>query len=84
MVSRHLRTLTAVFEDPVRANILWSDVEALIVYLGGTVRPRAGSRVRFELNGVGAVFHRPHPQKEAKRRAVRDMRLFLTETGVRP
>lgn len=83
MVSRHLRTLAAVFEDPVRANILWRDVEALIVYLGGTVTSAAGSRVKLELNGVDAVYHRPHPQKEARRRTIRNMRLFLTEAGVR-
>jgi hypothetical protein len=84
MASRHQRTFAAVFEDPVRANILWRDIEAMFVYLGATVTSGAGSRVRIELNGVDAVFHRPHPQKETKQRAVRNVRLFLTSVGVCP
>ena len=84
MTSRHLRTLAAVFEVPVRANILWSDIEALCMYLGGTVRSAAGSRVKLKLNGVAAVFHRPHPRKEAKRSVIREVNLFLDSAGVRP
>lgn len=33
---------------------------------GARIIEGRGSRVRFELNGVIATFHRPHPQKEAK------------------
>jgi len=84
MPSRHLRTLAEVFEDPVRANILWSDIEALFRYLGASVTSGAGSRVKIELNGADAVFHRPHLRKEARRRTIRDVRLFLGSAGVRP
>ena len=47
------------------SNIPWSDVEALFVALGAEVTEGHGSRVRVALNGVRAVFHRPHPEKEA-------------------
>nr|WP_317891603.1 type II toxin-antitoxin system HicA family toxin [Pseudomonas sp. PDM13] len=40
--------------------------------------------MRFELNGVIASFHRPHPKKEAKPYQVRDARLFLEQAGVTP
>ncbi|WP_081500547.1 type II toxin-antitoxin system HicA family toxin [Pseudomonas sp. GM80] len=43
-----------------------------------------GSRVRFELSGVVATFHRPHPDKEAKPYQVRDARAFLEQAGVFP
>nr|WP_263286666.1 MULTISPECIES: type II toxin-antitoxin system HicA family toxin [Pseudomonas] len=43
-----------------------------------------GSRVRFELNGVVATFHRPHPDKEAKPYQVCDARAFLEQAGVTP
>ncbi|MBW1802871.1 MAG: type II toxin-antitoxin system HicA family toxin, partial [Deltaproteobacteria bacterium] len=42
------------------------------------------SRVRFELDGVIATFHRPHPSKEAKPYQVRDARQFLEQVGVKP
>lgn len=49
--------------------------------LGATVKEGRGSRVRVILNGVIAVFHRPHPQPEMKQYSVRDMKKFLKEAG---
>lgn len=46
------------------------------------VEEGSGSRVRIALNGVRSVFHRPHPQKETDKGAVKDMRRFLTEAGI--
>jgi hypothetical protein len=52
--------------------------------LGAQLTEGKGSRVRIVLNGIRAVFHRPHPQKETDKGAVRSMRRFLTEAGVTP
>jgi hypothetical protein len=71
-----------VFDDPVRANIVWRDIEALPVALGAEISEGIGSRVRVALNGVRAVFHRPHPRKEADRGMVRSVRRFLDEAGI--
>ena len=84
MTARHRRTLHAIFENPVRANILWSDIESLLRACGAEISEGRGSRVRLALNGVRAVFHRPHPQKETVRGAVVSMRRFLTEAGLEP
>ena len=83
MLSRkHAAVLRAVFADPVRANIAWRDIEALFIALGAEVSEGSGSRVRVALGGMRAVFHRPHPEKETDRGAVRSVRRFLTEAGV--
>lgn len=84
MNTRHRRTLEAVFAEPTRANVEWSAIEALFGALGAEMEERAGSRVGVALNGVGRVFHRPHPGKEAKKPVVRSVRAFLTEAGVTP
>jgi hypothetical protein len=52
--------------------------------LGAQLSEGRDSRVRILLNGVRAVFHRPHPHKETNRGAVAAMRRFLAEAGVRP
>jgi len=39
--------------------------------------------VRIVLNGVRAVFHRPHPQKETDKGALVSMRRFLINAGVK-
>lgn len=84
MKPKHRRTLQAIYEDPVRANIAWADVETLLAALGAELSEGRGSRVRVALNGVRAVFHRPHPRKETDRGAVMSVRRFLLEAGVTP
>ena len=84
MDSKHLKTLEAIFEKPVRSNIFWRDVEALLIALGAEVSEGRGSRVRVALHGVRAVFHRPHPRKEASKAAVISVRRFLETAGVKP
>ena len=82
--SKHRKTLEAVFEDPVRSNVAWTDVEKLFGALGAEVSEGRGSRVRVYLGGVRAVFHRPHPQKDTDKGALRSVRRFLVEAGVEP
>ncbi|HEV2558900.1 MAG TPA: type II toxin-antitoxin system HicA family toxin [Microvirga sp.] len=81
---RHRATLEAIFADPVRASVVWTDVEALFRACGGEVSEGQGSRVRVALNGVRAVFHRPHPQKETDRGALKSVRRFLIEAEITP
>jgi hypothetical protein len=77
-------------EAPARAgsdlrkarDIAWSDIESMLLHNGAEISEGRGPRVRIALNGVRAVFHRPHPQKETDRGAVASMQRFLTEAGI--
>jgi len=82
MNRKPLRTLAAIFADPVRGNIAWGDVESLLSGSGATITGGRGARVRVELNGVRAVFHRPHPRKETEKGVVRALRDYLREADV--
>jgi len=84
VTGKHKKTLHSIYADPVRANILWADIEALLEALGAEREEGSGSRVRFALHGIRAVFHRPHPQKETDRGAVKSVRRFLEEGGIKP
>ena len=84
MNQKHRRALEAIFDEPIRSNIPWRDIEAMLEAAGAEVSEGEGSRVRIALNGGRAVFHRPHPRKETDKGAVVSMRRFLTETGVTP
>ncbi len=77
-------TLEGIFSDPVPTTLEWRRIESLFKAIGATVIEGNGSRVKFELNGVIATFHRPHPKKEAKPYQVRDARTFLKEVGIMP
>lgn len=84
MNNKHRKTLAAIFADPVRANIKWMDIEALFVACGGIVEEARGSRVCVDIGGVFAHFHRPHPQPDTDKGAVKSVRRFLENAGVQP
>ena len=80
--NRHRKTSKAIFATPTRSNVPWVEIENLLGALGAEVTEGRGSRVRVRLRGVRAVFHRPHPRKEAVQGSVRSVRRFLTTAGV--
>ena len=80
----HDNVLQAIFETPTRANIEWRHIELLLKHVGATITEGRGSRVRVMLNDVDAVFHRPHPRKEASKGCVESVREFLEAAGVEP
>jgi hypothetical protein len=84
MNQKQRRALEAVFDEPVRPNFPWRDIEAMLKSARVEITKGEGSRVRIALNGVRAVFHRPHLRKETDKGAVCSMRRFLTEAGVTP
>ncbi|MCC5933025.1 MAG: type II toxin-antitoxin system HicA family toxin [Balneolales bacterium] len=51
---------------------------------GAELSEGSGSRIRVALNGVRAVFHRPHPEKETDKGALKSVRRFLKEAGITP
>ncbi len=83
MNKRHRETLNKIFQMPVPPSLEWRNIEALFLALGAIAVEGRGSRVRFELNGVVATFHRPHPEKEAKPYQIRDASRFLEQAGIK-
>ncbi len=84
MAAKHQKTLALIFENPIRSDVNWLDIIALLQHLGAEISEGKGSRVRIALNGIRAVFHRPHPGKETDKGALKSMRRFLVEAGVKP
>ena len=79
---KHVTALQAIFAQPVQASIRWSDIEALLISLGGELEEGSGSRVRVALNGVRAVFHRPHPAPTTDKGTVKSVLKFLVAAQV--
>ena len=84
MRTKHRKTLEAIFADPVSGTIVWRDVESLLEALGAAISEGSGSRVRFTINDMTLFVHRPHPQPEAKKYVIRNVRDFLTSLGITP
>jgi hypothetical protein len=84
MNKKHRKTLEVIFKRPTPPGIPWEDIEMLLINLGASITEGRGSRVRIELNGEDAVFHRLHPAKEADKGAVASVRRFLENAGVKP
>lgn len=78
----------AIFEEPTKANILWSDIKALFKALVADLinkkSKKSVSREHFKLNGVKGFFHRPHPGNITKKLTVEKVRIFLERAGIKP
>jgi len=83
-MGKHESTLGAIFRRPPAKTISWKDVVSVLVHCGAEITEGEGSRVRISLNGVKAVFHRPHPGNEIRTRTIKDLRIFLETAGVTP
>ena len=83
MNKKQRQTLDKIFERPDRSDIPWANIESLFEALGADISEGSGSRVRVALNDVRAVFHRPHPERVTNKGAVKSVRRFLQESGVR-
>ena len=84
MNAKQRRTLRAVFAHPTSSAIVFADIEALVISLGGKVTAREGSRVRIVLGNEQWRCHRPHPGKEARRYQVEEVRELLRRLGIHP
>jgi hypothetical protein len=84
MNKKQRQTLDKIFEKPDRSDISWVNIESLSIALGADISEGRGSRVRVALNDIRAVFHRPHPEKVTNKGAVKSVRRFLQEAGVKP
>lgn len=84
MNSKQRKTLTSIFASPTLKNVVWADIESLLLAIGCELIEGSGSRIAFTRGGLKADFHRPHPGKEAKPYQVRDARDFLIKLGIEP
>jgi hypothetical protein len=84
MNAKNRKTLELIFANPIRPDVPWKDIEALFVDLGGHISEGSGSRIRVQLNGARAVFHRPHPKPTTDKGLLRSVRRFLENAGERP
>ena len=84
MNNKQMAVLVAVFTEPTSGTLAWASIEGLLVAVGCKVIEGKGSRVRFAKDGRVALFHRPHPEKEAKKYQVEAAREYLIKLGVQP
>ena len=84
MNAKHRKTLRAIFTKPTSPSIVFNEIEALLLALGGQVHEREGSRIKISIKGEQWRCHRPHPGKEAKRYQVEEIRELLERIGEQP
>ena len=77
-----IKTYHEIYRNPVKSGIKWDDIEKMLTSLGAEITEGNGSRIRVELNGVRAVFHRPHPENTTDKGAVKSLRKLLENAGV--
>ena len=84
MNNKHKNTLRNIFKNPIPATIGYREIISLFNALESKIiEDKNGSRVGIILNGHSITIHAPHPQKEMKKYAIRDIREFLIKGGVK-
>jgi hypothetical protein len=82
--SQH-NTLIKIFQDPVPADILWKDIESLLMATAAKISEGKGSRIRVKSIGVPpAVFQRPYLRPETDKGAVKSVRRLLKDADIVP
>jgi hypothetical protein len=56
---KHRQTLKAIFENPVRSNVLWSDVEKLLIALGAELSEGRGFENQDRAKQCASGFSSP-------------------------
>jgi hypothetical protein len=80
--AKHRKVVEAILTRPTLADIVFRDIEALLIALGCEVHEGAGSRVAFVRGSLRLYLHRPHPGKEAKRYQVESVREFPEKLNI--
>ena len=79
---KHNLTFNTITSKPDRHDIEWDDFLALLVFLGAKIRNQSGSAIGVRLNGIYAVFHKPHPGHEIYSSDLKRIRRFFEEAGI--
>ena len=66
------------------ASITWNELSALLVQLGYQQIEGEGSRVKFDNGNPDdlVLLHKPHPQKEVKKYALKQVISFLKQKNM--
>ena len=62
--------------------VKWADLVSLLTSLGFEQVEGKGSRVGFSKGDLTIRLHKPHPQKEIKTYAVRQIQSILKDEGI--
>jgi len=82
MGKRHSQTFEAITAKPDRHDVAWDDFLALLFYLRAVIKNQSGSAGGVRLNGIYAVFHKPHPGHEIYPSDLKRIRRFFEEAGI--
>lgn len=80
---KHAITLATIHKEPIRGDIDWSDIAAMLDYFGADINDGGNGRVRVHLAGFRAVFQRPEDD-HASKLMIRSVRRFLKSAGIEP
>jgi hypothetical protein len=80
---KHQAIFEQIFAKPDRHDILWDDFILMLEAFGAEIKGKSMSAVGIKINGMYAVFHRPHPQKTLYQSDLKRIRRFLLNAGIK-
>jgi hypothetical protein len=84
MNNKQRKTFDTIFNTPTPSNLKYDEIVSLLKSVGVQVKESAsGSRVLIKFKECTQVIHKPHLQKELKQYAVRIIKEFLINAGIK-
>ncbi|CAC9492249.1 hypothetical protein [uncultured Gammaproteobacteria bacterium] len=80
MNNKQRKILKKIMTTPALASVEFDEVVKCMVAMGCDFKQGEGSRVAFIIGSEVLVIHKPHPNKELKRYAVKQLQLFIKQT----
>lgn len=89
LIAKSNKTIVAIFDEPTRWDIRWTEIENLIAKLDGEIKKGSGSHRRIKVpDAFGeprrANLSEPHPQPTCKAYTIEALRELLVQTGYEP
>jgi hypothetical protein len=76
MGKNHRIFFEAIYTRPDRSDLDWEGFLGMLIFLGAEVKRQSGSAFGIRLNGIYAVFHKPHPGHVIYKSDLKRIRFF--------
>lgn len=84
MSKKQDKLLRSILEEAPGSNVHWREIESLLSHLGAQLEPAHGARFKVTLNAVTEFLHHPHHSSVCTRDHIKQLKVFLTQAGVKP
>jgi hypothetical protein len=79
MTAKHQKTLVLIFENPIRSDVNWADIIALLQHIGAEISEGKGTRAVLPSTELGRFFTVHTQARKPTRERLSQCAVFLSK-----